>query len=470
MSQETNIDQLFKQGLENREVPFDPSGWAEAEKMLNDQKKKRFFLYRFRYLLSALLLLVASGIAIAILGGDESSKDSVIQNTSDDYRDNKSIVMDAEKETSNSVVSNAPNADINSKSENAELSGTSIAGMTAGIHSPAKNQSAQRRSEADVESVTPENADHQDHSTAESKNATTPAAMGTVSVSSISPSTDREFSNTVKAESTVSPEYSNTSRNHAHSTSIVASTTLDESLVLMTSRWNLSTDVKEFALITPEPIQARRSTPEIKENEVFSGWKILGGIGLTQGENIPDASTSIGLGYFLGASYEFPVRNSLSGEIGLLLSRRNAHGAGLNTMQTNFGFGFETNEFIYQFNSHFFAEVPLMIHHRFGRKHKVGLGVSYNYLFLSSYELKTNNSTSFIPSNEVSENKIGGSNAFNQHDFNVLIGYEYNLHQKWVAGVRAQFGLINLTGTRHFENTHNANHQLRFYVGYKLLK
>ena len=74
MNAEHQIDKLFREQLYSRDLPFDKSAWAEAEMLLNNEAKKRNFLYRYRYYLSLLLLIITTAATWNLLS---SSKDEI---------------------------------------------------------------------------------------------------------------------------------------------------------------------------------------------------------------------------------------------------------------------------------------------------------------------------------------------------------------------------------------------------------
>ena len=77
MKEQNNIDKMFRDQLYDRNVDYDPSAWIEAEKMIVDQEKKRFFLYRFRYYLSALLIGLISSFVFFSGSDGQSNKISI---------------------------------------------------------------------------------------------------------------------------------------------------------------------------------------------------------------------------------------------------------------------------------------------------------------------------------------------------------------------------------------------------------
>ena len=63
MSEDQHIDQYFKDNLVPVKGRYDPSNWEEAEQMLHDHEKKRYFLYKYRFSLSSILVLLLGSMA-----------------------------------------------------------------------------------------------------------------------------------------------------------------------------------------------------------------------------------------------------------------------------------------------------------------------------------------------------------------------------------------------------------------------
>ena len=79
MKEDENIDQLFHNKLFERDLSYDPQAWPGAEKLLVDQGKKRYFLYRYRYYLSTIALLITSSLTYLVLNNQNNDeKDSMI--------------------------------------------------------------------------------------------------------------------------------------------------------------------------------------------------------------------------------------------------------------------------------------------------------------------------------------------------------------------------------------------------------
>ena len=108
-----------------------------------------------------------------------------------------------------------------------------------------------------------------------------------------------------------------------------------------------------------------------------------------------------------------------------------------------------------------YLDVPFYINYRIKNRHALRFGIQYSHLLRVDLENPNTSVTSGIRAHDY----------FATYDMAGIIGYKYLLNERINVGVRANFGLFDVTlGQSAGDDTFDMNRQARFLIEYKLIK
>ena len=145
-----------------------------------------------------------------------------------------------------------------------------------------------------------------------------------------------------------------------------------------------------------------------------------------------------------GAALFFKRSFSLNAEL-LYTYRTGTFGNSSKSVQTDYSFGKQTNEFSLQPESMHFLELPIYLQYRMGR-HGIEGGLTFSYLAGIYGDIEKQ--SSLMPWERVDSNKFTTENYssgwlakddFNSFHTSLLIGYRYYVNQEIVIGIRSSY-------------------------------
>lgn len=186
-------------------------------------------------------------------------------------------------------------------------------------------------------------------------------------------------------------------------------------------------------------------------------------------QNNSDTRAAISTHPSVGLRYSYSLGKGIRLQTGLLYQGRGGLNADSTYRSVNFSFGAETEATTISPQSLHYVEVPLMADvHLAGRHYLMG-GVNLAYLINTRSDVHKEKILPFETVDMGSNKAWGYRQGFQPLDASVTVGYGYYLNRGLRLGVRANYGLRDITDDSFFlNNTRDRNLQLRLVLEYDL--
>lgn len=424
MSNENNIDKLFREGLKENTHAFNEGAWEKMDALLNEQST-------FSWLSFAKIASVFISISLILTSSNFSSKNLIADSN--------------ESKPSNFLAQGNTVAPIPSSKE------------TRSTELHVENESthfAQENAESSIPSTEKDLASRgssSDHIISETK----------------SQKSDRLKESPVASRSTPD-QYANKSEN-TESLAEASIYTSDQpsathNLQLLPKR-DLNIDLSEEVYF--DPVE-KTSLPKPKKHlvSIYAGLNIDNG--LTQQVNLSGVNAL----QIIGFNYHFMMNKNWSLVSGLSYRSKDGQGAQLTFNEVQYGFGKTTKTTTINAKSLHYLEMPLEVRYNIKGKHTILAGVSVSHLLNVKSEVEQQNEESLQQNS--SSNKLttwGYKEGINQWDMGVRLGYNYEFTPKLSAGAMINYGALDITNDDIYKSaSKHTNLDLRVLVQYKLFR
>ena len=178
-------------------------------------------------------------------------------------------------------------------------------------------------------------------------------------------------------------------------------------------------------------------------------------------------SPLIGLGYTYGISGRFSV------DINGFYYTRKGLNSTLDVNNVTYGFGFDSMQIQEETKSLSFFNLPILANYRITHRHSVQVGGGISWLLNSESvftqtQRGTFDSTRSAP---ITTTEKGYREGFNSINYNLIIGYRYTISNRLSIDLRANLGLNDMTINRIYNNTtFDRNLQYRILLRYDIFK
>lgn len=451
------LDNFFKDKLQNRSYEYDESAWEEARLLIEkeEQKDRR---KKWLYILSSFFLLSLVGLTAFYMG----KSSAVLKKNATPQNKNIAVAQSETKDNTTKTIESAlagsslqrpAKQNINKKAiVNNELENIKISKST----SKSTNQS--RASIKKADQIGKINSDSQTQST----NNTFQKASGVASNTITSNIPNTTYYNPKRIASTTPKQITKVEENQIKAESQVSTI---PSLALQSLANNeQAANIKD---LLPGMLTTNDGIPSAP---ISNRWSF----GLRAGTAIvPSSFTDFDGGAF--AQYQVNRNVSISFQPHYTYQKTNQSEISENEI-LEFGFGLRTSAFTLSTESIRSLHAPIMVSYAFGNsyfdllddvnkrylRNRISVGVSYVYLDGVSGSIRVKESAS-----DVSALESGWlpSDSFNRHNAEVLVGYERFLTKRLSLGLMARYRFRDQFSTIFIQQNTSANQTDAFYLG-----
>ncbi|KAB1062812.1 porin family protein [Salibacter halophilus] len=415
-----DLDEIFKEGLKDRKVSFNPGAWDKAEAMLNKEQgnsRKGFVWWKAA---AAALLLVSLSVGAYF----------VVDSTSNNQLAEKQETKDSDSQSQNNQE---------------KLSGKDVFEQendTPKTNQNPKDQLAKEEMKSTFSATSKRNQKRADQMRFAKTSEPNRAAAGQTY--------PREQSSLSDVKSSSSTEIKQGKRTYS-----LSEIPLLEKL-LSNSKEENSLDHTIYTDKIPD------FTPVVKHR-----FFLIGGGMVSNAYKTGDYSKNYAIDPFGGFGYEYLINPNFSLEADVLY----LHRSGVNTTKTiesgEYSFGRVTD--IYNINHEVlhYLELPVFANYRIGNNMiKAGVGVSY--LINSKSTVEHIHNTPFEQQVSTST-EYGHNDGFNKIDYSVQFGYERLVLNKLNLGVRGSYGFADVVKDDYYNHSAVDNNlNVRIYAKYNL--
>lgn len=517
MSNDNNIDKLFRDNLYHRDFEFDQKHWESAEKLIETEEKKR------RNWLGGKISLIAIGIAFVAgflilnyqdnenevqltdrvayneaaeppVGSAEEKQIAESSNKPEPFSSEKSPDQPAKssheiKATSKSVlnrleansghsdetgsgieVHNYPGnvtraGEESAKTARKEFKNT-IASNDADEYEPvvSGNVTAMQAGEKNIEGGTTAVLDEV---TAQNKNITTDKGDFSAKKENSAPETQEAASGTEKGEILEKEQ----------KTDNVMAETDPETEILVPAVITLNKETSPQELKTSAEVDKKEKEAGMPLKDRLNWLRhislgVSGGVNISQGfVNTGNARAGLSAEPVGGLRIAYQVNQQVDIETGLLYDSR----SGLNSKITSLvSRDLSTNKAYYSSNttlSLYYIDLPLNLTYKYG-KHSFIVGMQYAHLINTRNKItdtKEENGVSAVEKTVKGWSKNDG--RFSSFDLAGIFGYEYAITDRLKVCGRYNYGLFDVTDDSSFGNSvRDKNNQFRVMIDYRFMK
>jgi len=407
MSDKSNIDKLFREGLGNPTPhAFSEAGWENMNSMLNEREK-------FSWMSIGKLASAALFLSTVIIGSNIP---------------NNQLIASSETTTQNTEVNSPRSIAQNS---------ISLAANNSGNFGLQKEDSFVRDSKLSSNQL-PEN----------NKTNKTLVAATRENVTDL----PNDFNEEDKTSSSSIERAENSIESSSEGNIDVFAFNSEFSNIDKIKPSSLESIEVDFAEYGFDPVE--KSTMPAIHNQSLS---IFGGITLENGLGSANQLSGNNFLYTAGFYYNLEASENISVSTGLGYRSKSGKGIELSRTQTEYGFGKSQTTETLALNRLHYIDLPIEVRYDIKGKHTVFGGASISYLAgVKSAIAKTNNE-SFESSTSSVENTWNYNDGLNKWDAGVRVGYDYNLGRNLSIGGMLQYGLMDITSNETFEIQDNSN-------------
>ncbi len=434
MSKEKETEKIINEKLDSREFAFDEKAWAGMENLLDAEEKKRRRGFFWCFSASMFVILIAGAVYYSQKSDDGNVTLSVeqksvvhspqpIANSQQLTTDNKQLKANSQKEEGKNEIKAVETSQNDAK----KLLSTT----TKQTESKTIKASATRAKTSDKKAVTQ---------------------------SQISETTTTTNDNSVVSTLTQNEEIkpSEASLETSDFKNEVLTTTEKETVSVQNE-----TEKEEEKIVVVDSVKPVEQTPEPENKnplaapgkETKNAWGIMVGVGGWAGYN--EAGKN-GLGFTGGVYYQRALSKRFDLGLSILYTSR----GGLNThksfVNSNYGFGIESDVTIVSAQTLHYMSLPLTIRLNISQRSHIYLGAAYYHLLATTSKItnQTENSFGVVESN--TEKQTGEHKAFRNNDLVAFLGYELTLFSRMSVGLQINYGF--------FDNVNNSYYTLYGYT------
>ncbi len=436
MSDES-LDNLFKKGLSEGNVPFNMESWRKMEQMLPAEKKPAGFVFGATAAIVAGVVVLATSVLLwnfydsssesQDLAQTEQSTSSIQQEATSSLSENQEVFSNASESNSESDLV-AAETTLEIVEPNA--SGASSASTSSPSSKPAKEIVYSSQMPSKIE--TTNNA---------SKARITKTSLNSGNMNQFFAQNDGFDDMRVTSEESQAFTMESGDLTSVDNIESAVGFSLEE-----------QDDHTLFAEVGDSKL------PTVNKNQ----FGFIGGLSFNS-DLVSSGQSSMGSSELFGFSYQRFLKGGLSVHADLLYAPRNAVNATTTHTSQVFDFGKVDVNTTVSCERLVYLELPVMMSYNMGN-HNVLAGASVSYLMDAQAKI----SDEFMyPSESVVEDRMewGHKDGFNPLDVALMAGYEYSIKPKWNVGMRFNYGLLDVTKNDHFKNdSFDNNMQFRVYL------
>lgn len=407
-----DLDNLFKDALKDREVPFNPEAWNKADSMLKARsaRRKKIFFYKAAAA-AAMLLMVAVAGGIWLTGNFSQNEAEANAAKSATAQDNALRDAGASDEVDAATENNT---DLQHTEEAAAPQAAESSAPQAAALRPAQSSgSAHAGSTSTLNGTRPVNRTGSGMALNEGSDqnsaTTAPASPANNSFNAFEPSTPftmsalpAEFDEVVYESPDVDPDV------------------------------NIVSNMPDFK-------------PVIKHRlGVLAGAS--GSRGFTHGARPGEGAVDP----HFGLTYEYLASPDFSLEVNALYRMRSASGLHGARDYSVYSFGRTDYTFTAENERAHYLEIPVFANWHVNEKNQFKVGASFSYLLRSSNDVSLTSQSPFaedlLPQDVAMVDE--GSGVVRSIDVALQAGYEYEMFSKLSVGARAYYGLLDASHAR----------------------
>lgn len=192
--------------------------------------------------------------------------------------------------------------------------------------------------------------------------------------------------------------------------------------------------------------------------------------GLQNNQSVQAADTYsplIGLGYTYGINGRFSI------DINGFYYTRKGLNSTLDVNNVTYGFGFDSMQIEEETKSLSFFNLPILANYRITHRHSIQVGGGISWLLNSESVLTQTQRGTFdsMRSTPITTTEKGYREGFNNINYNLTIGYRYTVSNRISIDLRANLGLNDMTINKVYNNTtFDRNLQYRILLRYDIFK
>ncbi|MCB0854908.1 MAG: PorT family protein [Bacteroidetes bacterium] len=170
-----------------------------------------------------------------------------------------------------------------------------------------------------------------------------------------------------------------------------------------------------------------------------------------------------------GVQYAYALRPGTRIKTGLYYQGRGGLNADTTFKSINYSFGAETEATTISPQKLHYLEVPLLFDTHIKGRHNLELGANLAFLLNASSKVNRQYIRTFDTEDLGTNRQWGYTQGFNKLDWGIIAGYSYYLNRGFRVGLRARYGLNDITNNQFFLNQSiDRNLQIRLLLEYDL--
>ncbi len=407
---EQDIDKIFRDGLQKREVPFNMQSWHKMEEMLPPVKSKKGGGILTWALAAAAGIALIGTIATVSLMENNDERASSPEITQSETLEKPPKSFEPSEKTgalSNETAETGQAAPSDSQTTSTQKDNTQKTGLpNKGLSIAPTATNISKSSSTPVHQIRPEK--HQARFTGNTRDDFSDFTTG------LKP---------IEHEELLSLEQEEQSEN--------------ETIIVLSG--------------------SDKNKPKINRNS----FGLIGGIGLANGI---ESSRSLSGNEFIGLTYNHYFKGGLMLQADLYYQSRRGVNVSYEFEKKEYDFGSRSEQTTIYTENLNYIELPVSVKYSFGR-HFILAGVGAAYMFNCKNRVETVYVVNGISSTE-NETSWGYTEGLNKWDFSVLAGYEFMIIENLNLGLRINYGLNDITNGTYGSNGFDNNIFLRAYISY----
>ncbi len=435
MSKEKETEKIINEKLDSREFAFDEKAWADMENLLDAQEKRKKRAFFWYFSASMLVILVAGGayyysqkadtgnVTLSVEQKSVVHSPQPIANRQKLITDNKQLKANSQKEEGKNEIK--------------------------AVETP--QNEAKKSAPAATKKITTQTLKT---STASSKISNTKAVAQNQIFETATTTNENLAVTTLSQNEEI--KQSEASFETSDFKNEILTTTEKETVSVQKE-----TEKEEEKVLAVDSAKAEEQTPESENKnpltapgkETKNAWGIMAGVGGWAGYN--EAGKN-GLGFTGGIYYQRALSKRFDLGLSILYTSR----GGLNThksfVNSNYGFGIESDVTIVSAQTLHYLSLPLTIRFNISPRSHIYIGAAYYQLFATTSKItnQTENSFGVVESN--TEKQTGEHKAFRNNDLVAFLGYDLTLFSRMSVGLQINYGF--------FDNVNNSYYTMYGYT------
>lgn len=461
MSKEKETEKIINDKLNSREFAFDEKAWAGMETLLDAQQKKRRFGFFWYFSASMLVALVAGAAWFFMQTTDENEDKTELATVANQTAivDNELAMTANQSATAASELATAHNQSATTANPTA-MTNHQLATTPNQLASVA-NQSVTTANELAMAA--------NELATIKNQAATNPTKVATAETQVTTIPTKVA---TTKTQVATIPTQVAMTEIEVATVPTEVKTVENEQDSAKTAEQTLLTDTASLAETAKKPLTA-------PGKETKNAWGVLAGVGYwAPYKTTYGAYTKEGRFGFSGGLYYQRIL-SKRWEMGLsaIYSSRGALDFDKTFVNTNYGFGIESDKTTVSPKTLHYLNIPFAIRFNATPRSHFYIGAAYYQLLATTSEVTRTIEDSFSSSVVSSEKQTDDHKGFRKNDAAAFIGYELTLFDRMNAGLQVSYGFYDNTDNNYKYNENDVwvvefdrNISLQLQLKYDLIK